>query len=90
MADLGRSLATDPSPLPGRGGAANPDTAPGLEWDTVVRWSDEQGCWWWNGWCERTSTEVTGSAPTRDKAQHALGRAITAAEAPTPLRQSRS
>ncbi len=89
MADLGRSLATDLTPLPARPITPSPAAAPRREWDTIVRWSDKRGCWWWNGWHERTSTEVTGTAPTRDAAQHALDRAITAAEAPTPLRPSR-
>jgi hypothetical protein len=85
VADLRRSLAIDPSALPVRSVAPRPGLPPGPEWDTVVRWSDERGCWWWNGWRERTSTEVTGTAPTRDEAQHALDQAITANEAPTPL-----
>ena len=89
MTDPGRSPATG-LPLPARSVTPSPDTAPGPEWDTVVRWSPEQGCWWWNGWREHTSTEVTGTAATRGEAREALDQAITAAEAPTPLRRSRS
>ena len=48
-------------------------------WDVVIRRADPRGHWWWNAWHDTTSTELSGTAATRDAAQRAVDTAITAA-----------
>ena len=49
------------------------------EWDVVIRRAGPHGHWWWNAWHDATSTELSGTAATRDAAREAIDTAITAA-----------
>lgn len=48
-------------------------------WDVVIRRADPRGPWWWNAWHDATSTELSGTAATRDAAQRAVDTAVDTA-----------
>ena len=47
-----------------------------LGWDVRVLRLEQRQLWWWNAWHEATSTELSGTARTRDEAQRDLDAAV--------------
>jgi hypothetical protein len=56
-------------------------------WDVVITQCGDH--WWWNAWHEATSTELSGTAHTRDEAQREIDTAVAAANGTVSLHAHR-
>jgi hypothetical protein len=52
-------------------------------WDVVITQCGDH--WWWNAWRASTSTELSGTAPSRDEAQRDVDAAIADANVTVSL-----